>query len=145
MILYHWEEITMARALSVDLRDRVIRYVLDGRTRHQAAKVFGIAPSTAIKYLASYMATGAVEPKKQGGDQRSKLTAHGGSYILRRVREIPDMTLSELTEELTAQGIQIHFSTVSRFLKAQGFSFKKKLWWPPNRSDLMCGHGATNG
>jgi len=116
----------MTRPLSIDLRDRVARYVLAGHTRRQAAKVFGIAPSTAIRYVAQHLATGNLLPRKQGGDRRSKLKGHR-EYILRRVTEVKDISLAELTEELNAQGANIHLSSVFRFLSAEGFTYKKNF------------------
>lgn len=116
----------MARALSVDLRSRVARYVLIGHSRRRAAQVFGIAPSTAIRYVAQYEASGDLTPRKQGGDRRSKLKGHR-DYVLRRVREVPDITLTELAEELAARGIKVHLSSVSRFLVAEGLTYKKNV------------------
>ena len=41
----------MTRPLSDDLRRRVVRAVDNGMSRRGAAKRFGIAPSTAIKWV----------------------------------------------------------------------------------------------
>jgi transposase len=114
----------MTKALSVDLRARVARYVLAGHSRRQAARVFGIGVSSAIRYVAQYLATGEVAPSPQGGDRRGKLKEHK-DYLLRRVREVPDISLAELTAELHARGVKIHLSNVSKFLLAQGLTFKK--------------------
>lgn len=116
----------MTKALSIDLRDRVARYVLAGHSRRQAAQVFGIAPSTAIRYVAQYEATGTLVPQKQGGDRRSKLGLHG-AYVLRRVAETPDISLAELTAELEICGVSIHPSNLCRFLLAHGLTYKKNL------------------
>lgn len=115
----------MTKALSVDLRERVARYVEKGHSRRQAAEVFDISVSSAIRFVAQYQATGSVEPKKRGGDRRSKLTAHK-DYILRRVEQVKDITLVELAADLAAKGVIIHISNISRFLIAQGLTFKKK-------------------
>lgn len=114
----------MTRPLSVDLRDRVTRYVLAGHSRRQAAKVFGIGVTTAIRYVSQYLATGNVLPKKQGGDRRGKLKAHG-DFILRRVKELSDITMPELASELEGRGVKIHPSNLSRFLLSHGWTYKK--------------------
>jgi transposase len=116
----------MSKPLSIDLRERVARYVLAGHSRRQAAKVFGIGVSSAIRYVAQYQKTGTVEPARQGGDRRGKLKAHE-EYLLRRVAEVPDISLAELTEELAARGVRIHLSNVSRFLLAHGLTYKKNV------------------
>jgi transposase len=114
----------MTRPLSVDLRDRVARYVLAGHSRRQAAKVFGIGVSSAIRYVARYLKTGTVVPAKQGGDRRSKLKDHK-DYLVRRVLAVPDISLAELAEELAARGVSVHPSNICRFLLAHGFTYKK--------------------
>jgi transposase len=124
VIPYEGRWITMTRPLSVDLRERVARYVLAGHSRRQAARVFGIGASSAIRYVAQYLATGGLAPRRQGGDRRGKLKGEG-AYVLRRVEEVPDISLSELAAELTARGVTIHPSNLSRFLRAQGLTYKK--------------------
>jgi transposase len=114
----------MTKPLSVDLRDRVARYVLAGHSRRQAAKVFGIGVSSAIRYVARYLKTGTVVPAKQGGDRRSKLSGHE-DYVVRRVLDVPDISLAELAEELAARGVSIHPSNLCRFLLSRGFTYKK--------------------
>ena len=114
----------MTKALSVDLRERVARYVMLGHSRRQAARVFGISVSSAIRYVAQHQASGHVAPKRQGGDRRSKLKLHQ-EYILRRVAEVPDITLAELRDELAVRGTAIHLSNLCRFLIAQDSTFKK--------------------
>lgn len=127
----------MVRPLSIDLRERVVRDVQEGASRRGAAKRFGIAPSAAIKLMRHVQATGGVAPKPSGGDRRGKLKAHR-DWILARVREVPDISLSELAQELEGRGVTIHPSNISRYLIAHGLSFKKnpagRRAKPPRRS-----------
>jgi len=41
------------------------------------------------------------------------------------VEEVPDISLSELAAELAGRGVTIHPSNLSRFLTAQGLTYKK--------------------
>jgi transposase len=116
----------MTRPFSVDLRDRVARYVLAGHSRRQAASVFNISVSSAVRYVAQYLASGTVVPKRQGGDRRSKLGDHR-AYVLLRVKQVPDISLADLTKELAERGVQIHLSNLARFLRAQGLTYKKNF------------------
>ena len=116
----------MTRPLSIDLRERVALYVLEGHSRREAARLFHIGVSSAIRYVAQYLATGDVTPSKPGGDFRSKLKAHA-DFILQRVTAIPDITMPELAAELAKQGCNIHPSNLSRFLLARGWTFKKNF------------------
>jgi len=116
----------MPKALSVDLKERIARYIQQGHTRREAAKVFDVSPGTAIRIALQFNQTGNVEAKKSGGDRRSKLKAHS-DYIMRRIKETPDISLMELTAELDALGVKIHPSNVCRFLQKTDFTFKKRL------------------
>jgi transposase len=124
VILYTMEGITMGKPLPIELRVRIAGYVAKGHSRRAAAKVFSVGASSAIRYVARQAATGTIEPAKQGGDRRSKLKDHR-DFLLCRVAEVPDITLKELTAELAARGVEIHPSNVSRFLSAEGLTFKK--------------------
>lgn len=114
----------MTKPLSIDLRERLVAYVLEGHSRREAAAVFRVGVSSAIRCVAQHEKSGSVEPKKQGGDRRSKLKAHR-AYLLQRVEEVPDISLSELVTELASLGVGIHPSNLSRFLRAEGLSYKK--------------------
>ena len=134
----------MTKPLPVELRDRVARYVSAGNSRRRAAEVFGVGISSAIRYVAQYVKTGTVAPAQQGGDRRSKLKDHT-DYLVRRVTEVPDITLAELAEELAARGVSIHQSNICRFLRARGFTYKKKHCSQPSRSVRTFGASAMNG
>ena len=44
----------MPKPLSIDLRERVLAAVAGGMSRRAAAERFGVAPSTAIKWVATW-------------------------------------------------------------------------------------------
>src|SRR5271154_4752310 len=61
----------MARALSVDLRRRVVGAIEGGLSYRAAAERFGVSPSSAIRWRAQEQREGDVTPKRQGGDRHS--------------------------------------------------------------------------
>ena len=61
----------MARTLSTDLRTRVIAAVDGGLSRRAAVERFGIGVATAIRWVRTFRATGAVGAHRKGGDLRS--------------------------------------------------------------------------
>ncbi|HEU4805246.1 MAG TPA: helix-turn-helix domain-containing protein, partial [Nitrobacter sp.] len=66
----------MTRALSVDLRQRVIVAIDDGLSCRRAAERFGISAASAIRWR-SLKEAGDVVPKRPGGDRRSqRIEAH---------------------------------------------------------------------
>jgi transposase len=137
----------MALALSVDLRHRVVAAVEDGMSCRAAAARFGVAPSTAIKWLQQWRRTGGIEPQPRGGDRRShRLEAHAGG-ILALIDATPDITLAEIVAHLQEQhDLAVAPSTVWRLLDRHGLSFKKNgARAAPSRSGLTSGSGGWPG
>ena len=114
----------MPRALSNDLRERVLaRYETEGSIRKVAA-IFGLAPSTVSKWVQRRRETGSVAPKKIGGYRRPVLEPHQ-AWIEARFKQTPELTLKGLQTELAARGIQASYGAVQSFVKNIGLSFKK--------------------
>ena len=55
----------MARALSVDLRQRVVDAIAQGMSRRQAAARFGVSVASAIRWAERQETMGSVAAKKQ--------------------------------------------------------------------------------
>ncbi len=116
----------MTRPLSDDLRQRVVGAVAGGMSRRAAAARFGVAVSTAIKWVQQWRKTGSFRPRPQGGDNRSQRIEAHGEEILALVEETPDTTLAEIAARLErAHGLRVAPSTVWRFFDRHGVSFKK--------------------
>ena len=116
----------MTRPLSMDIRTRVISAVADGMTRRSAAKRFGVAASTAIKWVEQWELTGNVEPRPQGGDHRSHHIEAHAEEILGLIEAQRDITLMEIAEHLDREhGLKVAQSTVWRLLDRHGMTFKK--------------------
>ena len=116
----------MARALSNDLRERVIDAVDGGMSRRAAAARFGVAVSTAIRWVQRWRESGSRGPRPQGGDNRShRIEAHRAE-ILALIEASPDITLAEIADHLRARhGLGVAQSTVWRLLDRHGMTFKK--------------------
>jgi len=117
----------MGKPCSLDLRERVIAAVeVEGLSRNQAAARFGVAASSAIKWVARFRATGSAAPAKMGGHKKRTLRGEHADWLIARCRE-KDFTISQLVEELLAErGLKVDRRSVWEFLHAEGLSFKKK-------------------
>ncbi|WP_436041072.1 helix-turn-helix domain-containing protein [Rhizobium sp. LjRoot98] len=62
----------MAKALSLDLRQRVVNAIAAGISRRQAAERFGVSAASAVRWQKQFSDTGTIQFDKQGGDRRSK-------------------------------------------------------------------------
>ena len=116
----------MTRPLSNDIRERLVSAVDSGLPRRSAARRFGVAASTAIKWVDQWRRTGDVGPRPQGGDHRSHRIEAYSQEILALVEELPDITLAEITAHLDAgHGLTVAQSTVWQLLDRHGMTFKK--------------------
>jgi transposase len=123
----------MARALSLDLRKRVVEAVARGMSCHQAAARFGVSASSAVRWAAQVRSGGSLVPMKQGGDRRSQRIEAEAAFILSAVAEQPDMTLAELQEKLKERGKSAGIGTLWRFFQRRRITLKKRLHTPPSR------------
>jgi transposase len=114
----------MPKAYSVDLRVRVIEMVRAGASRREAAEVFSLADSTAVKWLQRWEKSGSAEAKPRGGSV-SPLEVHA-TVILEMVRVRPDATFVELLVVLKKRGIRTSRSALWRFFGRHDITFKKK-------------------
>ncbi len=116
----------MARPYSIDLRERVVSAVeRDGLSRHQAALRFGVAVSTAIKWVRRLRETGSVAPGQMGGHKPKAIAGEHHDWLVERIRE-RDFTLRGLVVELADRGLKVDYRSVWNFVHAEKLSFKKK-------------------
>jgi transposase len=114
----------MPRAYSSDLRERLTAAVTAGMSRNEAADVFSVAISTAVKWMQRLSDTGSSEAKPRGGST-SPLEQHT-ERVLAVVRERPDATLKEILAALRKEGIHTSQSALDRFLARHKITRKKK-------------------
>ena len=127
----------MAKALSTDLRHRVIGAVARGMSCRQAAAHFGVSASSAIRWQAQQRALGHVTARRQGGDRRSKRIETYAGVILGEIATTPDVTLAELQERLDARGAHFGIGTIWRFFKRRQITLKKRPRTQPSSNALM--------
>lgn len=114
----------MPRPYSHDLRERLIAAVAAGSSARSAGRVFGVSPSTAVKWVQQWRRTGSFAAKPMGGYKRSPLDARA-ELLLGLIEERPDMTVEEIRAWLRGQGIRAGHGSVWRFFARHGISFKK--------------------
>lgn len=116
----------MGRALSGDLRSRVLKASREGMSARQAAARFGVGVSSAIRWIARAK-VGELGPRPQGRRRASGLDAHE-TLIVGMIEGCKDITLNEMVERLAAeQLVQISRSALSAWLRGHGWTYKKSL------------------
>ncbi|MGC2224338.1 MAG: IS630 family transposase [Methylocella sp.] len=108
----------MPQAYSLDLRQRVARFVEGGRSCHAAAAHFSVSVSFAVRLMKSFRATGRLAPKPSGGRRHAKLDPH---------RAFPLAGIALSAELAAASGTKADPASLSRWLIRNGYRFKKTL------------------
>lgn len=124
----------MAKALSKDLRERVLSAVAAGATHREVSERFEVSAASVSRWGVLKRSTGTVTPRPQGGDRRSgRIEAHA-ALILALYDSRKDITLAELREELAKADVAVSVASVWRFLDRQGLTVKKSRRMRPNRN-----------
>jgi len=114
----------MTKSYSLDLRQRVVRFVEAGHSCHEAARHFEVSVAFVVRLMAAYRATGSLAAKPEGGWRYSKLDPHR-EFLIHRVTEKGDLTMPQLAAELLALGTKITPASISRWFRRNGYSFKQ--------------------
>ena len=115
----------MTKPYPIEMRDRAVRFVNGGESRHTVAQRLGVAPSTVIKWLDRHEKTGSSAPAKVGGYRPKKIIGPHRDWLLQRI-DRGDFTLQGLTDELEERGLKVDYKTVWTFVHNERLSFKKK-------------------
>lgn len=116
----------MVRALSVDLRDRVVAAMREGASCREAAKTFSVSVASAARWAKQARDTGSVAPRPFG-KPLGLVVMPERDWLLARLATAPDLTIRALRSELEAErGLRVGYGAIWRFLAREGLSFKKK-------------------
>jgi transposase len=133
----------MGKAVSLDIRVRIVRGIAAGKSRRAVAAQFEVAPSTAVRLQARYAASGSVEPSRQGRPRGAGKLGLCREVIVARVKAEPAITMPDLAAWLESQhGVRADPSNLSKFLCREGFTYKKNAAGIGERT-LRCESGAT--
>ena len=66
----------MPKPYSLDLRERVVRFVDEGHSRHAAAAHFRVSVSFVVNLVKAFRVRGSLAPKPSGGRRHAKLEPH---------------------------------------------------------------------
>ena len=123
----------MSRALSLDLRVRVLAAVDAGASHREAGERFGVSAASVSRWRRLAREHGAPRPGPLGGDRRSaRIEAHA-STILALVDAKPDITLVEIKASLAEQGVAVGIGTLWRFFRRHEMTLKKSRRTLPSR------------
>lgn len=126
----------MGRALSHDLRERVLTASKGGISARKCAERFGVAASTAIRWI-DRAAKGETKPREPAR-RASRLDAHA-AFIDAMIEDCKDITLDEMVVCLAEErDVKIGRSALSAWLHSRGWTYKKRPHMHWSRSVRAC-------
>jgi transposase len=123
----------MSKALSVDLRTRVLAAVAAGASHRPAAARFGVSAASVSRWRALERRQGDLRPGPLGGDRRSGRIEAQAPLILGLLAETPDGTVEELRAALATRGHAFGYGTLQRFFARHRITRKKRPRTPASR------------
>ena len=116
----------MSKALSLDLRVRVLAAVAGGMSHRAAGERFGVSAASVSRWRTRQREQGDVRPKELGGDRRSQhIDAHKDT-VLAALGPDRDLTIEETRQALAARGLVFGFGTLHRFFRRHEITRKKR-------------------
>jgi len=113
---------------SEDLRSRIVSAVDGGMPKTEAARLFGVSPSSVKRYCRLAANEEPLAPRK-GGGRPPKTDAAVAAVLEDDVEARPYAAVWERAAYLRAAGgVELSVSTVRRLLRRLGFSQKNGAW-----------------
>jgi transposase len=128
----------MSKALSVDLRVRVLSAVAAGATHREAADRFGVSPASVCRWRKREREQGDPRPKALGGDRRSDRIEVHREAVVAALGPGRDATIEEVRRGLAKQGLFFGFGTIQRFFARHAITRKKRPRTRPSRTVPTC-------
>ena len=128
----------MSKALSLDLRQRVVAAVRNEGLSHRAAAArFNVSAASISRWRTLERQSGDLRPGPLGGDRRSAVIEAQAGLIVRTFEARRDMSIDELRGELASQGLHFGYGTLWRFFARHRLTRKKRRRTPPSRTARM--------
>jgi len=123
----------MSKALSVDLRVRVLAAVALGATHREAGERFGVSAASVSRWRKREREQGDPCPLRLGGDRRSdRIEAHHDA-VMGALGPGQDATIEEVRASLAEQGLIFGYGTIQRFFVRHRITRKKRPRTPASR------------
>jgi len=132
----------MPMPLSREMREKIIFHKENGEKEKEISKWLHISESSVTKIWRIYKKQKTIAPKPHKKGRKPAFSAGKMEEIVAKIREQPDITLSELIEQF---GLPISISALSRKITKLNLTFKKRRCLPKNSGAKMCNNYGESG
>ena len=123
----------MPALLSKDIRDRFAALIERGYSGRAAARRLCLSPSTGTRYIRALREGRGLGTSSSSGRLGAGKVARHRAFFEELLAQDPDMTLREMAGALMeAEGVFCCVTSLSRGLRALGFTLKKRRWSLPS-------------
>ncbi len=116
-----------------------------GHSARAAAKHYNVSINFAIKLVRHWRDEGHIKPRFRGQPPGTGKLAPYHGFLKSTVKKVPDITLSELAEQLEQEhGVHVYPASIHKVLVSLGISYKK-LWSQQNEGGQMSSANVQHG
>jgi transposase len=113
----------MAKAYSLDLRERIVNAYYDGMSVVELSEQFNVSRVSIYSYIDLFQETGTVAPKEYQPGRKKKLAPYEDE-VRQIIADNPDGTLADFCEQLSHQ-VSVSTTTMCDFLRHLKITRKK--------------------
>ena len=120
----------------------IIFHKQNGKNNKEIAEFMRVCVRTVSRVWKDYQTQGKIGASVHNCGRKSAITAHQHKQIFEEIEKTPDITLNELIEKFN---LTITEGGLSKYLKKNGMTYKKRVLIQPNRTEQMCRRNEENG
>lgn len=124
----------MPKYISNEKRADIIFHKKNGKNNKEIAGFMRVCTRTVGRIWKDYQSIGKTEANIHKCGRKSSITDEQKEEILKEIENVPDITLNELIEKFE---LKITGGGLSKYLKKQGLTYKKRQHIQPNKTEKM--------
>jgi transposase len=113
----------MAKPISDEKRADIVRHMQAGKSKAEIAEWLFVCIRTITRVWNKYTAAGSYRPEPQNSGRKPLVSSETMKKVMSKIKGAPDITLSELIEELE---LPISQMALSKRLAKLGLTYKKR-------------------
>jgi transposase len=121
----------MAKALSADVRAKIVRHKQNGENNANISKWLLVCERSIERVWKRFSETGSFDALPQNSGRKPMVSDEIMQKIFDKIKQQPDETLQELVDEFD---LNISISALCRKLQKSGLTYKKRRYFQAHKS-----------